>query len=192
MKNRVIGIILLFVTFLLGSVFYKAITDYRSFSSLQNKVEVRWQDEDNSCGRPRKSLFNDEWIIIDNPLCDFSADLQEIPSFGLSDFFYDPKLHDGRIIRVNGRYIYDSGDAFKCKFNMHDETLGEKHLGIGYWNSEIYTKIGAFVLSRKTNDNTVDVELIIQLIDVTDNPAAMEHNGHTPFNITILQVQKIK
>jgi hypothetical protein len=192
MRKLKIGIIILIISFFIGYAFYKLISDYSRFVSLQNEVRVTWQDDANSCGKPQKSVFGDEWIIIDNPLCSYSSDLNEVSTLELSDFFNNPKLNDGKIIRVEGKYIYNLEDAFKSEFYMHDRKLGQKHFGMGYWDFDIYNKIGNFINSRKVKSNNVDVTLVIQLIDVTDNPAAMENNGNTPFNITILHIEQMK
>lgn len=192
MKKTRIGVIVLIITFSVGFIFYKIISDNTRFATLQNEVRVTWQDDEKSCGKPEKSLFSDEWVIIDNPLCSFSLDLHEVPTLELSDFFNNPKLNDGKIIRVKGNYVYNSEDAFKSEFYMQDKILGEKHFGMGYWDFKIYNRIGSFFESRKIESKNVDVILIIQLIDVTDNPAAFEHNGNTPFNITILHIEQMK
>lgn len=192
MKKSAAGIILLIFTFISGNVISDSIDDYRSFDFVHNEVFVKWQDVDGRCGKPAKFLFGDESRIIDNPLCQYSYELSEIPNLELSHFYNHPKSNDGRIIRVKGRFVYNPENAFKSEFYMRDKNLGEKHFGIGYWNDEIYGKIGAFVDSRNVKVNSVDVVSIIQLIDVTDAPTALEHNGNAPFNITILHVEQMK
>lgn len=180
--------------FALGiSVFLtKFITAYFRFSNLQNEVRITWQDEESKCGKPKKSLFSDELVVIDNPLCSYSADLHEIPTVNYAQLADNPKFYDQKIIRVQGRFYSELEDAFKSRLKMKLNGHMIPHIRAGYWSLNESVKLCKFIDLNAPDSNRADVTLIIQFLDASDNQSAIDHNDNSPFLMIILHVEEMK
>ncbi len=185
-----------------GLFFTKAVK-YYSISNLQNENRatwnenrVTWQDEDFSCGKPKKSLFSDEYIIVDNPLCKYSASLREIPALSYSELVSNPKIYDHQIIRVKGRYEIEPDDPhlWKSRLYMRCDT-GKKECPLEFnspWDSRLTSKLYSFIRTKGSNTNTIEVSLIIEFLDASNNPGALEINDNNPLQMTVLHVEEMK
>jgi hypothetical protein len=92
---------ILFTT-LSGIYLARVIDAYRLFPTLETGLYVRWQDRHHPCGEP-KEISDGDYVVIDNPLCEYSADLIEIPTVSHQRLAQNPGAYDGKIVRVKGR-----------------------------------------------------------------------------------------
>jgi hypothetical protein len=193
MKRLILGIIAMLFALSISVFLTKFISPYFHFYNLRNEVFITWQDEESKCGKPRKSLFSDELIVIDNPLCNYSADLHEIPTVSYAELTENPKYYDQKIVRVKGRFYSELEDEFNSRLYMKlGNQFAQKHIGAGYWSFNDSAKLCKFIDTNASDTNSADVTLIIQFLDASDNPSAIEHNDNSPFLMTILHVEEIK
>ena len=202
MKKVSLGIIAMLFAVMMGILLTKLISPYFYFNSLQNEVGVTWQDSESSCGKPKKSSFSDEFVIIDNPLCSYSSDLHEIPTVTYSDLAQNPKSYDQKIIRVKGRYKMDFDNPDSWNLNVvnsarlymkSDSPSGESPLEYNSpWNFEIIKKLSTFIELNSPKTNSAEVSLIIEFLDVSDNPSVLELTNNNPLQMLVLHVEEMK
>jgi len=198
MKIICLSAVLMLFTFCVGTSISEGIKLYLSYLNVQNEITVvpkfmigkTWQDDEQSCGKPQKSFFSDELVIIDNPLCSYSADLHEIPTVTYSELSQNPKLYDRKIIRVKGRYFIENDDPQLWNsrlFLMSDDGINSIPIEFNStWNFDITTKLYNFIRSNAPNTNTVEVSLIIEFLNVSYNTDAMK-----TFRMIILHVEEM-
>ncbi|MCY7348721.1 MAG: hypothetical protein LH614_21225 [Pyrinomonadaceae bacterium] len=204
MKRISSGIIAMLFAIVIGIFLNKFITSYFLFSNLQNEVRVTWQDEEYSCGKPSKISFShsDESIIIDNPLCNYSADLHEVPTVSYSELARNPKNYDQKIVRVKGRYQMDfiHSDSWNRNFAdsarlymKSDSPSGERPLEYNSpWDFDITKKLRNFIELNSPETNSAEVSLIIEFLDVSDNPSVLENTNNNPLQMLILHIEEMK
>jgi hypothetical protein len=167
------------------------ITAFMAFSYLEPSVLVRGQDENNRCGKSRVGFLREYGTIVDNPLCDYSNDLHEIPTIEYDEIAANPYRFDNRIIRVKGRFeIGNNATGLKnSKLFMESNSSGEEY-PIHFnspWDKLIVSKIRESIDSSLYS-NSAEVTLIIELLEVSNNTAAMEISGGNPFHMLVLHV----
>lgn len=205
MKRISFRIIVLLLAFSIGIFITKVATDYLFYLNLQKEVRVTWQDEESSCGKPSKISFShsDESIIIDNPLCNYSADLHEIPTVSYSELAGNPKFYDQKIVRVKGRYRMEFKDpndssAFpfpdNSRFYMKsDSPSGERPLEYNSpWNFDTIKRLRDFIELNAPETNSAEVSLIIEFLDASDNPSVLEISNNNPLQMLVLHVEEMK
>jgi hypothetical protein len=192
MKKVCLGIAVILLTLSVGVWITKGIKSYFLFSDLQDEVRVTWQDEESSCGKPRRVFTNSEPTIIDNPLCNYSPDLREVPTISFSELEQNKNFYDDKIVRVQGRFFSEPEDPFQSRLYIFSNgSIVGQHVGAGYWNFNISEKLCKFIDLNAPDTNAADVTLIIKFIDASDNPSAVEFNHGSPFLMTILDVEEM-
>lgn len=136
-----------------------------------------WKGVEKLCGNSR----------IENPLCNYSSDLHEVPTVDLITLLKNPEQYDRKIVRVRGRFFSYVDDPFKSFLAEPTYTVKEEEgIGAGYWDWNISKKLCEFIDLNAPESNQADVVLIIQFIDC-------RKCSNSPFKqvMTILHVEQM-
>lgn len=203
-----LGIFAMLSAFLISALVSRVVGDFLFCLNLQNEIlvnspdnqyfysGVRWQDEEHPCGKPRKSMFSEgDEYIIDHPLCNYSADLHEVPTVSYSELAQNPKFYDQKIVRVKGRFqkdFYSNATPDNSKLYMKaDSPSGEQPLEFNSsWSGS--RKLSNFIELNSPETNSAEVSLIIKFLDCSDNPAVLEINNNNLLQMIILEIEEMK
>jgi len=157
---------------------------------------VTWQDETGSCGKPKKSLFGDGYVLIDNPLCRYSFNLSEISTISYDDLAKHRMFYDGKIIRLQGRFYMNPrvSSPHDSRFFMFSDDSG-KEMPVEFnspWDFDLTTKLRNFIEANSPETNSTEVSIIVKFLDVSNNPEVLAISNNNPLHILLLHVEKMK
>jgi hypothetical protein len=114
-----------------------------------------WQYADTLCG------VSD----IENPLCEYSPSLHEIPNVEFCSLLRNPEIYNGKIIRIQGTFFYETGNLFNAYLENRACNSYETRITANYWTDDTISNISNYLDAFAPTSGRARVTVVGEFLD---------------------------